>query len=100
MTKIQRGAVIRTTNAFDGLRSGTLTATVAPVALSSDNVPVMEIIVQNDPDSGEAAFVGDSRSQNYQLNAGVSVTIPVCDLSLVYVRSAAGAAIVNWLAPE
>jgi len=44
--------------------------------------------------------VGDRRYQYYQLNGGANVTIDVCDLSLVYVRTAAGTATVNWLAPE
>ena len=100
MTKIQRGAVLRTANAWDGLRSGTQTATTTPTPLATRHLPIMEVIVQNDPDGQTAVFVGDRRSQNYQLNSGANVTVRVNDLSLVYVRTAAGTATVNWLAPE
>jgi hypothetical protein len=100
MTNIQRGAVLRTANAWDGLRSGTITATATAQPLSADHLPIMEVIVQNDPDGQTAVFVGDRRYQYYQLNGGASVTVPVCDLSLVYVRTAAGTATVNWLAGE
>jgi hypothetical protein len=100
MTKIQRGAVIRTANAWDGLRSGTQTATTTPAPLSTGHLPIMEVIVQNDPDSSVSAFVGDARNQEFQLVAGASVTVPVCDLTLVYVRTESGTATVNWLAGE
>jgi len=100
MTKVERGACKRTANAWDGLRSGTITATTTAQPLSTNNLPIMQVIVQNDPDGQTAVFVGDRRFQHYQLNGGDNVTIPVCDLSLVYVRTAAGTATVNWLAPE
>jgi len=98
MTKLQRGAVLRTANAWDNFTVATLTATAVQVALDASPTPIMEVIIQNDPDSGEAAFVGNRFGQYFQLSAGASVTIPVCDLSLVYVRSAAGTAIINWMA--
>ena len=98
MTKLQRGAVLRTANAWDNFSTGTLTATAAPVALAATATPIMEVIVQNDPDSGEAAYVGNQFGQYFQLAAGANVTIPVCDLSLVYVTSVGGAAIINWIA--
>ena len=98
MTKIQRGAVLRTANAWDNITVGTPTATAAGVALATVNTPILEVLVQNDPDSGEAAFVGNQFSQPFQLAAGSSVTIPVNDLATVYVNSAGGTAIVNWIA--
>jgi len=100
MTRIQRGAVLRTANAWDGLRSGTMTVTTTPTPLSARGLAIMQVILQNDPDGQTAVFVGDRRYQYYQLNGGANVTIDVCDLSLVYVRTAAGTATVNWLAPE
>ena len=91
---------MRTANAWDNISVGTLTATAAGVALATVNTPILEVLVQNDPDSGEAVFVGDRRRQTFQLSAGASVTIPVNDLSTVYVSSAGGTATVNWLAGE
>ena len=98
MTNIQRGAVLRTANAWDNFTTGTLTATAAPVALANRGTPIMEVIVQNDPDSQEAVFVGNQYGQHWQLAAGANVTIKVSNLALVYVTSAAGSAIVNWMA--
>jgi hypothetical protein len=98
MTKIQRGAVLRIANAWDNFTVGTVTATQLGNALAARPTAIMEVIVQNDPDSGEAAFVGNPFNQLFQLAVGVSVTVPVCDLSLVYVRSAAGTAVINWMA--
>lgn len=100
MTKIQRGAVTRTANAWDGLRSGTQTATITPTPLSTGHLPIMEVIVQNDPDSSVTAIVGDRRAQEFKLVAGASVTVPVCDLNLVYVRTESDTATVNWMAGE
>ncbi len=100
ITRIERGAVTRTANAWDGLRSGTLTATTTPQALASRHEHIMEVIVQNDPDSSNAVFVGDTRYQHYQLAAGSNVTVKVNDLSIVYVKTASGTATVNWLAGE
>jgi len=98
MTKIERGAVTRTANAWDSFNSGTLIATGPPVALAAANTPIMEVIVQNDPDSAEVAYVGTAFGQHFQLVAGSSITIPVSDLSLVFVTSAGGTARINYLA--
>lgn len=98
MTKIERGAVIRTANAWDNFSTNTVTAAAAATQLAAAHTPIMEVLIQNDPDSGEALFVGNQFGQYYQLSAGASVTIPVCDLSLVYVRSAGGTAVANWIA--
>ena len=98
MTKLQRGAVLRTANAWDNFSTNTLIATAAPVALADTPTPIMEVIVQNDPGQGETAYVGNAFGQYYQLVTGSSVTIPVCDLSLVYVTSVGGTAVINWIA--
>jgi len=98
MTNIQRGAVLRTANAWDNFTTGTLTATAAPVALANRGTPIMEVIVQNDPDSQEAVFVGNQYGQHWQLAAGASITIPINNLALVYVASVGGTARVNWMA--
>jgi len=98
MTNIQRGAVLRTANAWDNFTTGTLTATAAPVALANRGTPIMEVIIQNDPDSQEAVFVGNQYGQHWQLAAGASITIPINNLALIYVASVGGTARVNWMA--
>lgn len=100
MTKVQRGAVLRAATAFDGLRSGTMTATTTAAPLSTDHIGVMEVVVQNAPGGQISIFVGDRRYQYYELTSGSNVRIGVCDLSLVYVRAESGSVVVNWLAPE
>jgi len=98
MTKIERGAVIRTANAWDNFAVGRLAATIAPVPLATAPTPIMEVIVQNNPGGQESAYVGNVYGQPFVLTAGSSVTIPVCDLSLVYVTSVSGTVVINWLA--
>ena len=100
MTKVERGACKRVANAWDGLRSGTIEATVAAQPLSTGTLPVMQVIIQNEPGGQTSIFVGDRRFQYYELTSGSNVTLPVCDLSLVYVRSEAGTVTVNWIACE
>jgi len=99
-TRLERGNVSRVANAWNGLFSGTLTATTTPQPLSTTSRHIMEVLVQNDPDGQTAVFIGDVRRQLYQLNGGGSVTVKVNDLSVVYVRTDAGTATVNYLAFE
>lgn len=99
MTKIERGAVTRTANAWDDFRSGTVAAGAAAVPLVADSMPIMEVIVQNAAASASTILVGNVARQNFEVAAGASVTVPVCDLSLVYVKTGpGGSATVNWLA--
>lgn len=99
MTKIERGAVTRTANAWDDFRSGTVAAAAAAVPLVGDSMPIMGAIVQNAAASASTIFVGNANRQDFEVVAGASVTVPVCDLSLIYAKTGpGGSATVNWLA--
>jgi hypothetical protein len=98
MTKIERGAVIRTANAWDGITTGAGTATVAAAALAAGHTPMLEVMIQCNTGSPESVFVGNQHGQYFEVVAGANVVIPVNDLSTVYIRSAAGTGTYNYIA--
>lgn len=99
MTRIERGKVQRTAGAYDGMSSGTIDILATGASrLALVSTPILEVLVQNDPDSASSIKVGSSHRQDVVLIAGASITIPINDLSEVYVRGVGGAATVNWLA--
>jgi hypothetical protein len=100
MTKPIRGAVQRTANAFDNMITDRVTLAGGPAGTALADVPtaILEVIVQNSPNSANVVQVGNATGQFVELTAGQSITIPINDLSLVYVSSPAGAATVNWIA--
>ncbi len=72
------------------------TATTSPAALTSQ--VCNEVLVQNDPSSGNNLAVGNVSSQNTVLVPGASVSMPVANTNLVYIRTPSGTATVNILA--
>ena len=98
MTGIKRGPVVRTAGAYDRMETGTVTTGFLATALAAVPTPIIEVVVQNDSDSANVVYVGNAFGQYVKLSAGTSITLPVNDLSTVYVVSPAGAATVNWLA--
>lgn len=99
MTKIQRGTVIRTAGAYDGMTSGTIDILATGASrLALVPTPILEVVVQNDPSSQSNVKVGNKNRQDFVLIAGGNITIPINDLSEVYVRGVTGAATVNWIA--
>lgn len=102
MTKLQRGAVLRSVDAVDNFRVGNGTAPTpdAAAALAPIPTPIISISIQNDIGSPETLFVGNKFGQFRGIAAGGSQVISVCDLSLVYVHSVGGTATYNWMAGE
>ncbi|MHC4229424.1 MAG: hypothetical protein ACYSW0_18495 [Planctomycetota bacterium] len=99
MTKIQRGAVLRTVGAYDSMITNRITVdSIAGAALAADETAILEVIVQNSPGSAVSVFVGNVTGQYIEIVAGANFTIPINDLSDVYVRTDGGTATVNWLA--
>ncbi len=80
-----------------GIVAGTVTATTVAGQVSANQL-CQEVVVQADPDNGVPVFLGDATSQPFQLNAGGAITLPVTNLSMLYVKTASGTAIVNWIA--
>ena len=72
----------------------------AAEALGETPTPIISISIQNDIGSPETLFVGNQFGQFRGIAAGGVQVISVCDLSLVYVHSAAGNATYNWMAGE
>lgn len=69
------------------------------VTLTTTGLSVVEVYIQNDPNSAKNILVGDATLQTIMLTPGSGITIAIDNLSAVYVKLAsAGTAIVNWLA--
>lgn len=98
MTKIQRGTVQRTANAFDDMITGTIGAGFPATAIFQQQQPILEVIVQNDPGSAVNVYVGNAFAQYVVLIPGASIVLPINDLNNVYIRTNGGAATVNYIA--
>ena len=79
------------------LYAGTLTTSTTPAALAASQA-VSEVVVQNDPDNTIDVLIGNASAQTVQLAPGDSITVPVDNLSKLYVVAASGAPVVNYLA--
>lgn len=77
--------------------TGQKTAAVTGEALSTSQ-PCREVLVQADPTNVVDVIIGNATNQFVHLVPGSYITIPIADVSLVYVRVVSGTAIVNWLA--
>ena len=98
MTKIERGAVIRTASAWDNIAVAAGTAGVAGTSLSTTHAAILEVMIQCNTGSPESVFVGNQYGQNFEVVAGGYVVVPVNDLNTVYIRSAAGTGTYNYIA--
>lgn len=65
-------------------------------------VPCTEALIQASPDNGTLVInIGDATSQPFQLAAGATVSIPVQDINLIYIKvstAGTGTGTANWLA--
>lgn len=69
-------------------------------ALSTTTTGIREVLVQSDPANTTNLLVGNSTAQEVVLTPGQSITIPICSLSLIYVKMASGTGVANWLARD
>lgn len=79
---------------------GTVLSGVGGTQVSADASVVEEVVVQADPDNTENLFIGTATTRPIQLNPGADITLPVRDLTRLYVSSAAGTANANFLAVD
>jgi hypothetical protein len=100
MTKKQRGAILRTGGAYDSLDARTMSVGIgAATPLWQGHYECIEVIVQNGASGGQnTVLVGNANRQTFELASGASLTIPICDASLVYINSPNGTATINWIA--
>ena len=100
-SRAQSGPVTRTTETYRVLHSGSQEVTVAAAALHGGvGLSCKQVIVQAHPDNAQRVLVGNQYRQDIILVPGQSETIPVCNVSTVYVRAVAGTQIANWHAVE
>lgn len=74
--------------------SGTAPAVAAAIG-STDQLRTL--VVQCDPGSPEAIYVGNSSAQTIQLDPGSSITLGVQSLGEVYVKSTGAAGTYNYI---
>lgn len=87
---------IQGSNAF---KVGTsLGATTDAAQLSSTNYYCNEVYLENDPSNAVNILWGSSDGQPFKLAPGGSVSIPVQNVALVYVKTASSTATVPWAA--
>ena len=97
MTRITRGAVQRTANAFDNMIVGTKGVGFPAQAIWQEQQLILEVIIQNDPASANNVLIGNEFGQYVAVVPGQSITIPINDLNNIYAHSIGGATI-NWIA--
>ena len=73
---------------------------VTAVQIATDQPNNSEVLIQSDPANTTNLLVGDSAGQFVALTPGQSFTLPVFNLSLIYVKMASLTGIVNWFARE
>jgi hypothetical protein len=100
MTKAVQGRVSRVANAFDNMITGTINVTFPAQAIFQTQRRILEVLVQNDPDSTVNAMVGNEFGQYVVLIPGASIVIPISDLNKVHVGTGAGGgtATINYIA--
>ena len=89
--------IVRTTAAsgrFTAEGTNTLSTTAEVLAASA---VTWECLVQNDPDNTVDFLVGDATAQTIQLSPGQSITLPVQDVSLIWVDAVSATPVANYL---
>ncbi|MHC4620468.1 MAG: hypothetical protein ACYTEQ_22200 [Planctomycetota bacterium] len=66
--------------------------------IATDDYEIFQVIVRASPDNSGRVLIGNEHTQNFPLDAGDSITIPIDDLRKVYVRFNTDNDEVNWLA--
>jgi hypothetical protein len=99
MTKIQRGAVLRTAGAYDSLTIWTIAVAFPAVPIYQEQLACLEVLAQNDPSSASNVLIGNEFGQSIVLVPGASITIPINNVNRVWAGTApGGSATINWIA--
>lgn len=100
MTKGTQGPLTGSYSTFTDMRGAHQTEIAAwpPVPLQATSLSVFQVMVQCDPTSVNLCVVGGQHGTWIVLAAGEALTLPINDVSAVYVRGQGGAAIINWVA--
>jgi len=84
---------------FNKVLTGTLDVGFPATALATVQVAIFQIVIQNDPNSTQPVFIGNSlEGQFFQLNAGDNITLPVNNLNLIFARTDGTTQTINWIA--
>ena len=100
-SRAESGPVTRTTETYRVLHSGSQEVTTGAAALHGGvSLSCKQVIVQAHPDNAQRVLVGNLYRQDIILVPGQSETLPIDDVSKVFVRAVAGTQTVNWHAVE
>jgi len=98
---VQGGPATRVVETFSTLHSGSQEVTNAAGGLHGGvSLSCKQVIVQAHPDNTQRVLVGNLYRQDIILVPGQSETLPIDDVSKVFVRAVAGTQTVNWHAVE
>lgn len=98
MTKIDRGAVQRVAGAYDSIFTGTKSVAFPATPVWQEQMPILEVLLQNDPASAVNIVVGNAFGQHVVIVPGQSITVPINDLNDVRAGTLGGSATLNWIA--
>lgn len=75
--------------------------TTTPQALAAEpQASCREVLVQSDPANMTNLNVGNSTNQFLVLTPGQSVSLPINNITSVWIKMASGTGTVNWLARD
>jgi|GEM_PF-6422232 len=87
----------RTVETYNTLRDGSQTAKVWAKGLNNGTpLACFRVFVQAGLKNEQPVFVGNASTQSICLEAGDTESIPINDVSKVWVRTSVGEATVNW----
>ncbi|MBC7107664.1 MAG: hypothetical protein H5T41_02570 [Methanomassiliicoccales archaeon] len=91
-------SVINATNAMvsAGVAAGTKSCTTSASQVAADQACV-EVLCQADPDNTSDVLIGSATTQPVKLRPGQNIVIPCSNVNLLYAKSSAGTAVLNWL---
>ena len=100
MGRAQSGPVTRITEVYRVLHSNSVDVTTDAVQLHNGELSCKQVVVQAHPDNTQRILVGNQYRQDVILVPGQAETIPIGDVSTIWVRAVAGTQVVNWHAVE
>lgn len=80
----------------NSISTGQTIVTTLPATLSADQ-PAAEIALQADITNTEDIFVGGATGQFVRLEPGATLSIAITNANLLFVRTEAGTATLNWI---
>lgn len=86
---------------YDKTHCGTRDYGTSQEPITDASTPCFQVIIQADTGNTDSISVGNSAQGAYfSLAAGQALTIPINDLSKVFIQANAGTQTINWIAMQ